>query len=330
MAAAGRAVAACGARAALGARRGRAALGRAGALRAASGAGTGTGTGTAEVLQERLRLHQAAAGPPPPGSRSDEERRHRQEEEEEEERRRRQRLAGARRLALRLGGLLGAGTGVAIVYVFGSNAVDEHGAKVPDEFDGDDHRAHQPQAAAGPPARALLPAPLHPRHRAHRRPAAPRVVARHRLALQEAPGHREPPAAAGAPLRDRRLHLRNGHDRLPPHRQHRPARLRLLPPLPRRHALHGRAPRQGHLVPQQRPRQGGGGGLPQGSLLPAALQRAGAAPLGRQLRRPRPLRPRRLPQNHRPERRGGRAHGAGELRAGGRPAGRLQAPPLAA
>lgn len=79
------------------------------------------------------------------------------EEEEEEERRRRERLAGARRLALRLAGLLGAGTSVAIVYIFGasparplpvpgatagppltsplpppagSNAVDEHGAKV--------------------------------------------------------------------------------------------------------------------------------------------------------------------------------------------------------
>lgn len=34
-------------------------------------------------------------------------------------------------------------------------------------------------------------------------------------------------------------------DCLPPHRQHRPARLHLLPPLPRRHPLHGWAPRQG-------------------------------------------------------------------------------------
>ncbi|XP_061231942.1 mitochondrial import inner membrane translocase subunit TIM50 [Neopsephotus bourkii] len=44
---------------------------------------------------------------------------------------------GARRVALRLAGLLGAGGGVAIVCIFGSNAVDEHGAKIPDEFDGD-------------------------------------------------------------------------------------------------------------------------------------------------------------------------------------------------
>ncbi|KAM6228788.1 LOW QUALITY PROTEIN: mitochondrial import inner membrane translocase subunit TIM50-like, partial [Spheniscus humboldti] len=58
------------------------------------------------------------------------------EEEEEEERRRRERMAAARRLALRLAGLLGTGTGVALIYIFGSNAVDEHGAKIPDEFDG--------------------------------------------------------------------------------------------------------------------------------------------------------------------------------------------------
>lgn len=80
--------------------------------------------------------------------------------EEEEEERRRQRLAAVRRLALRLAGLLGAGTGITVIYIFGepppgmpppdppppasppasrsplappppgSNAVDEHGAKV--------------------------------------------------------------------------------------------------------------------------------------------------------------------------------------------------------
>ncbi|XP_037227820.1 mitochondrial import inner membrane translocase subunit TIM50 isoform X1 [Falco rusticolus] len=118
-AAAGRALAACGARAALGARRARTALGR-----AASGA-----AGTEAVLRERLRRHQAAEGPlgPPPGP----------EQEEEEEQRRRARMAAARRLALRVAGLLGAGTSVALIYIFGSNAVDEHGAKIPDEFDGD-------------------------------------------------------------------------------------------------------------------------------------------------------------------------------------------------
>ncbi|KAM6307770.1 mitochondrial import inner membrane translocase subunit TIM50 [Podargus strigoides] len=121
-AAAARAVAACGVRgvrAALGACRVRTALSR-----AASGT-----AGTEAVLRERLRQHQVAEGPPG--------RVPNPEEEEEAEERRRQRLANARRLALRLGGLLGAATGAAIVYIFGSNAVDEHGAKVPDEFDGD-------------------------------------------------------------------------------------------------------------------------------------------------------------------------------------------------
>ena len=39
--------------------------------------------------------------------------------EEEEEERRRQRLAAVRRLALRLAGLLGAGTGITVIYIFG-------------------------------------------------------------------------------------------------------------------------------------------------------------------------------------------------------------------
>ncbi|XP_040550153.1 mitochondrial import inner membrane translocase subunit TIM50 [Gallus gallus] len=99
------------------------------ALAALSRAASGSGAGTEAVLQERLRRQQAAvegpSGRPNPGA------------EEEEEERRRQRLAAVRRLALRLAGLLGAGTGITVIYIFGSNAVDEHGAKVPDEFDGD-------------------------------------------------------------------------------------------------------------------------------------------------------------------------------------------------
>ncbi|XP_071656926.1 mitochondrial import inner membrane translocase subunit TIM50 isoform X1 [Patagioenas fasciata] len=415
---------------ALGVRRVRSALGRghsgtagasgdSGATGATAGAAGAAGA-TAEVLRERLRRHQAPAGAPGPldagaGARG-----------AEEEARRRARAALLRRVALRLAGLLGAGGGVAILYVFGTNAVDEHGAKIPDEFDAgelgtpgpfvtsvsphchplspwfshpgatqkglfwgcfggsfprggaggvtptwgrrlspplgtpivpdcprchrrprghpaapqdlqvlqglqaDDHRAHQPQAAPGPPARPLLPTPVHAGDRADGRPAAPRVVARHRLAVQEAPGHREPPAAAGAALRDRGVHLGDRHDCVPAHRQHRPPWLRVLPPVPRRHALHGRAPRQGHLVPEQRPGQGGGGRLAPRVLPPAAVQRAGPAALGRRLRRPRALRPGRLPQDHRAQRRGGRTDGAGELRAGGGSAGGVQTAPDAA
>eukprot|EP00076_Gallus_gallus_P030975 XP_015155705.1 mitochondrial import inner membrane translocase subunit TIM50 [Gallus gallus] len=116
----GKMAAARGARVALAAHR---------ALAALSRAASGSGAGTEAVLQERLRRQQAAvegpSGRPNPGA------------EEEEEERRRQRLAAVRRLALRLAGLLGAGTGITVIYIFGSNAVDEHGAKVPDEFDGD-------------------------------------------------------------------------------------------------------------------------------------------------------------------------------------------------
>uniref|UniRef100_A0A8U8C732 Mitochondrial import inner membrane translocase subunit TIM50 n=1 Tax=Geospiza parvula TaxID=87175 RepID=A0A8U8C732_GEOPR len=42
-----------------------------------------------------------------------------------------------RLLALRLGGLLAAAGGATVLYVFGSNSVDEHGDKIPDEFDND-------------------------------------------------------------------------------------------------------------------------------------------------------------------------------------------------
>ncbi|XP_015706250.1 mitochondrial import inner membrane translocase subunit TIM50 [Coturnix japonica] len=87
---------------------------------------TGTGpTATEAVLQERLRQQQSgSAARPDPGA-------------GEEEEPRKQRVAAVRRVALRVAGLLGAGTGLTIIYIFGSNAVDEHGAKIPDEFDGD-------------------------------------------------------------------------------------------------------------------------------------------------------------------------------------------------
>ncbi|XP_053824463.1 mitochondrial import inner membrane translocase subunit TIM50 isoform X1 [Vidua chalybeata] len=110
--AAGRA-AAWGLRGALGARRGRAATpappppAAAGPRRALSG--PAAGSDTAAVLRERLQQRQGSE----PGSGS------------------------LRRLALRLGGLLAATGGAAVLYIFGSNAVDEHGDKIPDEFDND-------------------------------------------------------------------------------------------------------------------------------------------------------------------------------------------------
>ncbi|XP_065511256.1 mitochondrial import inner membrane translocase subunit TIM50 [Caloenas nicobarica] len=125
MAAAAAACGVRGVRAALGARRVRSALGRAHSGAAGAAGASGASGATAEVLRERLRRHQVPEGPPG------------RQEEEEAERQRRERVARARRVALRLAGLLGAGGGVAIVYIFGTNAVDEHGAKIPDEFDAD-------------------------------------------------------------------------------------------------------------------------------------------------------------------------------------------------
>ncbi|XP_057243305.1 mitochondrial import inner membrane translocase subunit TIM50 [Malurus melanocephalus] len=119
---AGRAVA-LGVRAAFGGRRGRAATPAVpppdlpGPRRPLSGPAAG-GPDTAAVLRERLRQHQVAGATPGP-------------QDEEPSR------GSLRRLALRLGGLLAATGGVAVLYIFGSNAVDEHGEKIPDEFDSD-------------------------------------------------------------------------------------------------------------------------------------------------------------------------------------------------
>ncbi|XP_066064703.1 mitochondrial import inner membrane translocase subunit TIM50 isoform X1 [Chamaea fasciata] len=123
--AAGRA-AAWGARRALGPRRGRAGTPELpppagpGPRRALSG--PAAGPDTAALLRERLRQHQVsgpAPGPQDSGDSSGDPR------------------GSLRRLALRLGGLLAAAGGAAVLYVFGSNAVDEHGDKIPDEFDSD-------------------------------------------------------------------------------------------------------------------------------------------------------------------------------------------------
>ncbi|XP_074789538.1 mitochondrial import inner membrane translocase subunit TIM50 isoform X2 [Athene noctua] len=301
--------AACGARAALGARRVRAGLGR-----AASGTG-----GTEAVLRERLRRQQVTEGPlgHPAGP-----------EGEDEERR--ERMAAARRLALRLAGLLGAGTGVALVYIFGSNAVDEHGAKIPDEFDGDPVGIQQlrrtykyfkdyRQMIIEPTSPKLLPDPL---REPYYQPPYTLVIE-----LTDVLLHPEWSLVTGW-----RFKKRPGIESL----------LQQLAPLYEiviftsetgmtafplidsvdphgfvSYRLFRDATRymDGHHV--KRPRQGGGGGLPERSFLPAALQRAGAASLGRQLRRPRTLRPRCFPQNNRPQRGGRCPDGAGELRAGG-------------
>uniref|UniRef100_A0A2K5YJU4 Mitochondrial import inner membrane translocase subunit TIM50 n=1 Tax=Mandrillus leucophaeus TaxID=9568 RepID=A0A2K5YJU4_MANLE len=83
----------------------------------------------------------------------------------------------AKKVALWLAGLLGAGGTVSVVYIFGNNPVDENGAKIPHEFHNDpiltdDHQAHRPLPSPRPTAGAVLPATLHARFGAHRRPLA--------------------------------------------------------------------------------------------------------------------------------------------------------------
>uniref|UniRef100_A0A2R9CGB0 Uncharacterized protein n=1 Tax=Pan paniscus TaxID=9597 RepID=A0A2R9CGB0_PANPA len=73
----------------------------------------------------------------------------------------------AKKVALWLAGLLGAGGTVSVVYIFGEGHIP-----IPDEFDNDDHRAHEPLPSPRPSAGTVLPATLHARFGAHRRPLA--------------------------------------------------------------------------------------------------------------------------------------------------------------
>uniref|UniRef100_A0A670JFA7 Transcription elongation factor SPT5 n=1 Tax=Podarcis muralis TaxID=64176 RepID=A0A670JFA7_PODMU len=57
--------------------------------------------------------------------------------DEQQEKKQKENTAYAKKMVLRIAGLMGAGSGVAIIYIFGSNSVDEHGVKIPDEFDND-------------------------------------------------------------------------------------------------------------------------------------------------------------------------------------------------
>ncbi|XP_068854412.1 mitochondrial import inner membrane translocase subunit TIM50 isoform X3 [Aphelocoma coerulescens] len=312
--------AAWGVRAVLGARRVRAATpalpppGPPGPRRPLSG--PAAGPDTAAVLRERLRQHQVAGDSPPrcppvsrvpavppqvagdtPGPQDEDPAR-----------------GSLRRLALRLGGLLAATGGVAVLYIFGSNAVDEHGDKIPDEFDSDpagirhlrrtfkyfkDYR----QMIIEPTSPKLLPDPL---REPYYQPPYTLVIELTGVLL-----HPEWSLVTGWRFK-KRPGIEHLLQQLAPLYEivvftsetgmHRPARLRVLPAVPRRHALHGRAPRQGYLVPEPGPGAGGGGGLAPGLVPAAALQRPGPATLGRRLRGQSPLRPRCLPQDHRPER----------------------------
>ncbi|XP_037123161.1 mitochondrial import inner membrane translocase subunit TIM50 [Syngnathus acus] len=95
-------------------------------------AGHGGATSLAQaILQERLR--QQSQGQPPTAEGAEAAAGERAAGEEKQKQK--ENTAYAKKMALRLAGLMGLGGAVTVVYVFGSNSVDEQGKRIPDEFD---------------------------------------------------------------------------------------------------------------------------------------------------------------------------------------------------
>lgn len=98
------------------------------------GTGSNVTGGLAQaILQERLQQQQqqSQGQPPPPGSEGE------KEGEQAEDKKQKENTAYAKKIVLRLAGIMGLGGAVSIVYLFGTNSVDEQGNKIPDEFDKD-------------------------------------------------------------------------------------------------------------------------------------------------------------------------------------------------
>ncbi|XP_072885486.1 mitochondrial import inner membrane translocase subunit TIM50 [Hemitrygon akajei] len=124
--------------------------------------GPGTGGLAQAILQEKLQQQrareEASSGDPGVGG-------------TEQEQKQKQNTAYAKKMVLRLAGLLGAGSALGVVYVFGSNSTDEAGNKIPDEFDNDPPVVQQlrrtyryfkdyRQMIIEPTSQKLLPDPL--------------------------------------------------------------------------------------------------------------------------------------------------------------------------
>ncbi|XP_051900351.1 mitochondrial import inner membrane translocase subunit TIM50 isoform X1 [Pristis pectinata] len=135
------------------------------------GGGPGTGGLAQAILQEKLQQQQQrergkeeAGGGGGGGSSGG-------DAGTEQEQKQKQNAAYAKRMVLRLAGLLGAGSALGVVYVFGSNSMDEAGNKIPDEFDNDPPVVQQlrrtyryfkdyRQMIIEPTSQKLLPDPL--------------------------------------------------------------------------------------------------------------------------------------------------------------------------
>ncbi|KAJ8369149.1 hypothetical protein SKAU_G00091770 [Synaphobranchus kaupii] len=106
--------------------------------RPAGGESSGTGGLAQAILQERLQQQQQqkSQGQPPTEGEGDgdPDKKH---QEQAEDKKQKENTAYARKVVLRLAGLMGLGSAVGMVYIFGSNSVDEQGNKIPDEFDSD-------------------------------------------------------------------------------------------------------------------------------------------------------------------------------------------------
>ncbi|XP_012683519.1 mitochondrial import inner membrane translocase subunit TIM50 [Clupea harengus] len=84
------------------------------------------------ILQERLQQQQRSQDQS--SERGDDSN---QRQEKNEEKKQNENTAFAKKVVFRLAGLMGVGAAVGVVYIFGSNSVDEQGNKIPDEFDKD-------------------------------------------------------------------------------------------------------------------------------------------------------------------------------------------------
>ncbi|KAL3991296.1 cholesteryl ester transfer protein [Sarotherodon galilaeus] len=96
-------------------------------------AASATGGLAQAILQERLQQQQQPTQGQPPSEGGEGER----EGEKAEDRKQKENTAYAKKMVLRLAGFMGVGGAVAIVYIFGTNSVDEQGNTIPDEFDKD-------------------------------------------------------------------------------------------------------------------------------------------------------------------------------------------------
>ncbi|XP_019723658.1 mitochondrial import inner membrane translocase subunit TIM50 [Hippocampus comes] len=80
------------------------------------------------ILQERLQ--QQSQGQPPPAEGVEA-----AAEQSAGDKKQKENTAYAKKMVLRLAGLMGLGGAVSIIYIFGTNSVDEQGNRIPDEFD---------------------------------------------------------------------------------------------------------------------------------------------------------------------------------------------------